>query len=54
MNKLKSELFEKGYVKVSNLIDKDLLTKTNNLTTNLVNQQSEEDKKKTSFNWQYD
>ena len=46
MNKLKSELFEKGYVKISNLIDKDLLTKTNNLTTNLVNQQSEEDKKK--------
>ena len=46
MNKLKSELFEKGYVKVSNLIDKGLLTKMNNLTTNLVNQQSEEDKKK--------
>ena len=46
MNKLKSELFEKGYVKVSKLIDKDLLIQMNKLTTDLVKQQSEEDKKK--------
>ena len=46
MNKLRNELFEKGYVKISKLIDKDILKEINKLTTELVNNQSDEDKKK--------
>ena len=46
MNKLRNELFEKGYVKISELIDKDILNQINKLTTDLVNKQSDEDKKK--------
>ena len=46
MNKLRNELFEKGYVKISKLIDKDILKEINKFTTDLVNNQSDEDKKK--------
>ena len=46
MNKLRNELFEKGYVKISKLIDKDILKEINKFTTELVNNQSDEDKKK--------
>ena len=45
MNKLRNELFEKGYVKISELIDKDILNQINKLTTYLLNKQSHEDKK---------
>ena len=46
MNKLRNELFKKGYVKISKLIHKDILNEINKLTTDLVNNQSDEDKKK--------
>ncbi len=45
MNNLKYELIKKGYVKINNLIDKKFLFNLNQLTTNLVNNQTEKEKK---------
>ena len=45
MNDLRNQLTKEGYIKINNLIDKKLLTKINVLTTDLVNNQTEKEKK---------
>ena len=45
MNNLRNQLAKEGYIKINNLIDKKLLLKINALTTDLVNNQSEKERK---------